>query len=77
MVYESRTGRILHIHQCVSAAGRAHPEDDELESSAFRYAAEAGHPDRSLAVLHVNPQSLQSGRNYKVDVETRALVEAS
>jgi hypothetical protein len=78
-VYDSASGDILHIHQCITAAGRTPPNARELEETALRYATEAGHnyASATLAAAQVNSASLQSDRPYKIDISSKALVEKS
>jgi hypothetical protein len=76
VVYNTETGDIRHVHQCVSSPQQDLPDEEEMEGDALRYAAEAGHDRPQLAVLHVDPARFKQNAAYKVDTRNRTLIEA-
>lgn len=74
MVYDATSGDIVHVHQSVSSAEGVHPDDRELERRALQLASEAGHNVQRLAVLHVDPATVQRMVEYKVDTKNRSLI---
>lgn len=76
VLYERRTGEIVHRHEVVSVRGAEHPDETTRERDAreqFRLAQ----PDLrdEPEVLHVEPARWQEDRFYRVDPKKRVLVE--
>lgn len=80
VLYEPRTGRIVHRHEVVSARGAVHPDERTQEEDA-REQLRLARPDlraehqADVRALHVEPARWQPDRLYRVDPEKRALVE--
>ena len=86
VIYDERTGRIVHRHEVVTMRGGSHPDERTIEADAReeleRSRAESSgqlsvRPESSqrLAALHVDPARVKPGVTYRVDVQKRALVE--
>ncbi len=74
-VYDTLTGKVVHIHQFVPARpGRTIP-DDEMEKVAIELAPLAFDRAR-LRVVHADERQseLSPESNYRVDLKSRALV---
>ena len=83
VVFDTRTGKAVHIHQVVSAGAREPASREELEREALEMAA-ARHPRETLRVAHpsrdvpldprldyrIDPQS-ESVRTERVDLASR------
>lgn len=78
VIYDTRTGEIVHRHDVFTAKGGKHPNEKTLERDAHEQFLRA-QPGRKVdtAVLHVNPRTLKPQTLYKVDPQKRALVEHS
>jgi len=79
VLYEPRTGRIVHRHEVVSMRGAEHPDERTREADA-REQLRLAQPDAEARVsaveaLHVEPSHWQADRYYRVDPKKRALVE--
>lgn len=76
LVYDAKTGDIIHRHEVVTVRGGEHPDAAAVEREALALFAQA-HPSLTAktAVLHFDPRSLAPGRLHKVDVTSRRLVE--
>jgi hypothetical protein len=75
VVYDERTGKIVHRHQHVTFKGGAHPDKKALARQALELAPREGGAPAKLASLHVDPTTLKDEAHYKVDVKKRVLVE--
>ena len=75
VVYDAKSGEIMHVHRVVSFSGAAVPSRDAVEEEARTLATNIGRPTVKLEVLHCDPGTLQSGKQYKVDLKSRTLVE--
>jgi hypothetical protein len=79
VVYDAASGRIVHTHHAVTFTGGKPLSDDELKARALKLAHGTGTvsgrkiPTR-LEALHVDPASIASGVEYKVDPKQRTLV---
>jgi hypothetical protein len=78
VLYDPRSGDIIHLHQCISLKGGEHPSRARLELDAregLRRVA-AGRPiPRRLLPLRVDPRTLDTEYHYRVDPRKRALVK--
>jgi hypothetical protein len=76
VVYDARTGRIIHAHYSITHKGGKHPDRPALERDALEELSRA-QPSftAKTAVLHVDPTRLTSGTLYSVDAKKVALVE--
>jgi hypothetical protein len=75
VLYDSDSGRILHIHQSVVLEGGEMPTEAELESTA-RAMLDARDAETSKVVaLHVPHADFKPRTAYTVDVVEKVLVE--
>jgi len=79
-LYDPASGEILHWHYCSADDASELPTPHVLESEALdhamRHAAEEKRKKLSEAsFLHVDRQNLKSRGPFKVDMQTRGLVE--
>lgn len=79
VLYEPRTGRIVHRHEVVSTKGAEHPDERTREADA-REQLRLAQPDAADAVakveaLHVEPARWEADRVYRVDPKNRVLTE--
>jgi len=76
IIYDPKTGNIVHTHQVVSTRGGAHPDRDTLETTAAEHATRARNaPIATMAFLHVDPREIDRDAYYMVDVTSRALLK--
>jgi len=76
VVYDARSGAIIHLHQIIALPGADSATDEELKAEALEFAAQG--TDRSRAnveTLVVARGSVDREAAYKVDVEHACLVE--
>jgi hypothetical protein len=82
VVYDKKTGKVAHIHDCITFEGAELPSKEHVESRAMQLTRQfaAKRPgiklDR-LEVLHVKPEELEKARAPMVDVKARKLVAAA
>jgi hypothetical protein len=77
VLYDSKTGDILHTHQAVTTRGGTHPDPATLERLAADHASRARNTSvAGMAFLHVDPSKIDSEAHYTVDVKSRSLVTA-
>ena len=76
-VYDTRTGKVVHVHQFVPYDPNGTCSDREMETAALELAPEACER-KYLAVLHFD-EDKYSDRSirYRVDCEKRVLIEES
>jgi hypothetical protein len=77
VVFDPSDGVIRHVHRVVTMEGAAETQDDEVARKALTLAKERGLSVSELETLHVHPDALKPGSQYRVDVQTRALVATS
>jgi len=75
VVYDRVTGDVLHIHECISLRGGEHPTQAALEADALAQLSEDT-ARKPTALLHVDPQEIVPGADYRVDLKQRSLVVA-
>ena len=76
VIYDAKTGDILHRHDVVTAKGGKHPDESTREKDAYEQLSQAQPRQKSeTAVLHADPRTLKPRTLYKVDINKRALVE--
>ncbi len=68
IAYETETGRILAIHRFSGDPGD--PQSLKQAAASFTEASEYG-----ITVISVQPDEIDSERNYKVDHERKALID--
>jgi hypothetical protein len=74
VLYDPKSGAIVHSHQVVTSRGGVHPDAPTLERQALEHAAHVRKaPVQGVAVLHVNPQEFDFHATYTVDVNTKRL----
>ena len=72
-VYDSKTGRIVHLHQVtVHRGGEARPAE-ENHAQALELARRHGHTDIELEALEIPPSDLKGRVPQHVDLATRKL----
>jgi hypothetical protein len=78
IIYDPKTGDIVHTHQAVTTRGGAHPDQTTLEKLAADHASRAKNTSMDgMAFLHVDPQEFDFGARYSIDVRSRSLVKAA
>lgn len=76
VIYDSKSGEILHVHQSITQKGGRHPDEQERERQAAAHVALNDTVDREqISFLHVEPELLRKQIEYRVDPARRALVE--
>ena len=73
-VYDSRTGKVVHIHQFVPAHPGGTCSDREMEQTALELAPAAWERTYLGVLAHEGELVLSPEHRYRVDVENRALV---
>lgn len=79
VVYDDRTGKILHVHESTALEGAKVPEDRALEQRAIELAQRLsgdrlGASAKRLSVLTVAAAAIDQAARMKVDVSKRTLV---
>jgi hypothetical protein len=84
VVYRRVGGDIVHVHECVTERGGAHPAPAALGKTALTLALQNDQgrrlSARDVAVLHVPPRSLEGAGEdvgLRVDVKGRRLVKVA
>ena len=77
VVFDSRDGTIVHIHDVVTMEGGEAISDYDVEQRALSLAAERGLDSSTLKTLRIDPEELEPGRLYAVDPDKSALVARS
>jgi hypothetical protein len=77
LVYDPKTGDLVHGHKAVVLPYGDAPEEDQLMEQALSLAAEATNrkPDR-LRAIAVSEDELEPGVEYRVDPKTERLERA-
>lgn len=80
IVYEKKTGQIVHGHHFVTVKGGQHPDGNARESAALeQFLAEQPKAAESVAqrysTLEVAPSSFQPRVRYRVDIKKGTLIE--
>jgi hypothetical protein len=75
VLYDSHSGRILHIHQAVVLEGGETPTEAELESTARAMLGGRDAEPSKVVALHLAHADFKPRTAYTVDVATEALVE--
>lgn len=68
IAYETETGRILSIHYF-----EGEPKDPQTLKQAAAYFTDVA--EDGVTVMSVQPDEIDSNRNYKVDLERKALID--
>jgi hypothetical protein len=72
VLFDSKTGRIAHIHGVTSLDGRKKATDAEVERSARAHATHFGHSVGGLKALHTSLAAIRQGGPLKVNSEGTA-----
>jgi hypothetical protein len=77
VVYDKETGRVCHVHRVVTFEGGREPDDDEIAANVF-LSFHRLHADRQGAfeILQVDPAAIEPGNKYRVDLQTKALIQS-
>jgi len=76
VVYDPRTGVIVHRHLTIRYPGGVRMETAALEARALELAAARGLIVRNLRVLQVDPEAFSEPVEHRVDVKQLRLVVA-
>ena len=78
VLYDPKTGDIMHTHQAVTTRGGTHPDQATLEKLAAEHASRARNiPMDGMAFLAVDPHEIDFNGRYTVDVKSRTLRKAT
>lgn len=78
VLFDPATGDIVHGHYCEADSSADLPDKDALEKSAREHAKrheKKGVDSAKAHVLHVDSGAFQMNRRYRVDLQTKKLVE--
>lgn len=77
VVYDPRSGRIVHVHSVVAEPGARIPSREQVAEDALEIARESsGRQVKGLKALHVDPRDIVSGEPKRVEVKKLTLVSA-
>lgn len=76
VVFDRTDGKIRHIHHSVTLEGGTETPDHDLEKRVLALAAKRGMDPGTIDILRVDPDAIQPGSRYFVDVKKRSLVSA-
>ena len=77
VLYDPKTGDIVHTHQAVTTRGGTHPDEAALEKEAAEHASRVRSASvAGMGFLHVDPSKVDLNVRYAVDVRSRSLVKA-
>jgi hypothetical protein len=74
VVYDSKTGRIQHVHRVVTLKGGIEPNQSEIEDRAMDIAGKRGMTRSQLNILSVSPDQLHPSARHRVDPKKGSLV---
>jgi hypothetical protein len=76
VIYDVKSGQILHTHSAVSAPGAKVPTREEVEQKALElFRRKDAHREREVHILHLHESDLKAlPRAVKVDHSARRLV---
>ena len=78
VLYDPKTGDIVHTHQAVTTRGGTHPDPATLETLALGHATRVSNaPVTGVAFLHVDPSEFEAAAHYTVDVRNRTLLKGA
>jgi hypothetical protein len=78
VLYDPKTGDIMHTHQAVTTRGGTHPDQAALEKEATEHASRLTKaPVVGMAFLAVDPREIDLTARYTVDIKTRSLRKAA
>jgi hypothetical protein len=74
IVYDTSTGKIIHVHEVLALPGVTLPSESELESQARNMAEKStGRTMTQAAVMHVRREDIKPDFHYEVDVKNKVL----
>ena len=74
VVYDRRSGEILHIHEVTAFRGAKSMSQRKEEARALELARRFGHETRDSRVLRVAPKTLNFKAVQRVSMKTRRLI---
>ena len=74
VVYDTRTGRIVHVHQVTTFRGAISGSQDDEEARALALAEQFGHRPHGLRALAVAPSELNLSVPQRIDLKTLQLI---
>ena len=76
VVYDTRTGDIVHIRGVTVLPGATEPSEHDVDTRAREAAARLGGPDvvAHLAVIRSDRAALKPGIRYRVRLDTKELI---
>jgi len=79
VVYERKTGRIIHMHRATTLEGGLIPEDDKVRVTALEHAARLHKEEKRehMETTFVDPKTYKAGAFHKIDLKTRKLIATS
>jgi hypothetical protein len=78
VLYDPKTGDVLHTHQAVTTRGGSHPDQATLEKEAADHALRVSNISvDGMAFLAVDPRELDQNARYTVDIKSRSLLKAT
>ena len=78
VVYDAVTGQIQHLHRVVTFVGGREPSEDEIAADALRAVSKLRRPHQGdRHALHLDTDTLEPNRKYRVDPATKVLVTDS
>ena len=75
VLYDPKSGAIIHLHQQMTFPGGRKPSRGELEAQALQHAERSRGTGLKLKALHVPTQQFDRTKCYKVHVKSQRLVE--
>jgi len=76
VVYQRKTGKIIHTHQIISLQGAKKATREEVCEEGRRIAAQKTGLDlKNIEALPIDKDQIRYGFEYKVDVKKKELIE--
>jgi hypothetical protein len=76
VVFDRVDGKIRHVHHSVTLEGGRETPERDLQTRALALAVKRGLDPATVDVVQVEPDAIQPGTRYRVDVKKRSLVRA-
>jgi hypothetical protein len=77
LVFDSKSGRIVHVHDTIAIPGAELPEDSELAAQARSKVGAFEELTAGAVDTLLITEPLRPGASYRVDPQTRAIVEVT
>jgi hypothetical protein len=74
VVYDAKTGRILHVHRVITLRGGEDPSGPQIEARALELMRTDKKKTPRVKTLLVDSKNFRSGTVPRVNVKTRSLV---